>query len=223
MQIQEPPLIAELPEAPYVGDPQFNQHADALLSHLGTMRDQVNASNASSYVNALAAKDLASQALSASVLAQQAQAIALGMSNFKGLYEALHGGLNMPASTKHANRIWLLVRNVADVQAEVPGVSDAWSPNDSGQVVTQQITADTQGIAGVKYLIAAPNITLTAPTVWNKGDRFGYQLVVPVNGQQLDFGGVAVMGVARGLVVLNKRRINDDWMFEDNTLGLIAS
>lgn len=222
---QTPPAVRDLgtiPDIDTMGEVEYNIAAEQVSKQWPGWSADLGALGANVFGNAQVTKGLASTAQQAAVDASNAGATALALSHFKGLYENLSGPLSIPASTKYANRMWLLVRNVANVQAEVPGVSDAWSPNDSGQVVTQKITANTQAIAGVKYLIAAPNITLTVPVGLAKGDRFGYQLVTAISGQKLDFGTVRVMGNVLGLVEIDVPVVNDNWQFEDETLGLIA-
>ena len=217
-----PPSAPSVPVYPELGSPNFNQQAYAFATAMPAVSQRLGELSQTVHTNALSAIESAVVAAASAVGANQAQAVALAAANFKGNYADLTGPINKPATVKHAGRFWLLMRNLADVAADVPGVSDAWTSLDSGQVITQKITTDTQGIAGVKYLIAGPGITLTAPAVWNKGDRFGYQLVVPVNGQKINFGAVPVMGNVLGLVDIDVPRVNDNWQYEDNTLGLIA-
>lgn len=218
------PTITPLPPypTPEMDDAAYNIAAFATTQAYVGMVGELQDFGDATHTNATAAKEQADRAVGAATDAAQVQDIVLGAANFKGNYADLAGALPMPASVKHAGRFWLLTRNLANVAADVPGVSTAWTSLDSGQVVTQKITANTVGIAGVKYLIAGPGVTLTLPAAWNKGDRIGYQLVAPINGQKIDFGATPVMGNALGLVDIDVPRVNDNWQFEDNTLGLIA-
>lgn len=53
MTIVVPVPIAELPPAPFIGDPDFDAHADAHVAALTPHREQVNASAEATYQNAL--------------------------------------------------------------------------------------------------------------------------------------------------------------------------
>lgn len=206
----------EMDDGPYgVAALATTQAYPGMIAEMGQAADVVES-------NATFAEQQAQRAVDAATQAAQVQDLVLGTAHFKGNWSDLTGALPQPASVKHAGRFWLLTRNLANVAADVPGVSTAWTSLDSGQVVTQKITASTQAIAGVKYLIAAPNITLTVPAALNKGDKFGYQLVTAISGQKLDFGTVRVMGNVLGLVEIDVPVVNDNWQFEDATLGLIA-
>ncbi len=52
---------------------------------------------------------------------------ALAGSNFKGLWSTLAGALPMPASVYSSGVFWKLLRDVANVTAEIPGTSTAWA------------------------------------------------------------------------------------------------
>ena len=55
---------------------------------------------------------------------------AASSANYKGLWSALTGALNMPASVFHAGSYWALNGNLANVTTATPGVSASW--NDIG-------------------------------------------------------------------------------------------
>ncbi|TDS68171.1 hypothetical protein [Comamonas sp. JUb58] len=224
MTVQHFDGFTPLPQypTPEMDDGPYGELALKTTQAYPVMIDEMTTAAAVIENNAEVSQQQAQRAVDAATDAAQVQDIVLGAANFKGNYADLAGALPMPASVKHAGRFWMLTRNLANVAADVPGVSTAWTSLDSGQVVTQKITANTTGIAGVKYLIAGPGVTLTLPAAWNKGDRIGYQLVAPVNGQKINFGATPVMGNALGLVEIDVPRVNDNWQYEDNTLGLIA-
>ncbi|SFU81569.1 hypothetical protein SAMN04489707_102345 [Paenacidovorax caeni] len=62
MTIIVPVPIAPLPVAPYIGDPEFDAHADAHVAALTPHREQVNAISEATYQNALDARDSATSA-----------------------------------------------------------------------------------------------------------------------------------------------------------------
>ena len=51
-----------------------------------------------------------------------------GLSNFRGMWSALSGQLQVPAAVGHIGSVWLLDETVADVTAHEPGVSAVWVP-----------------------------------------------------------------------------------------------
>ena len=113
--------ITPLPPAPLVSDdtPTFNSKAFALAFALGdfvteanTQADEVNAAASS-------ANDMA-------VAAASSATAAAGAANFKGDWSSLSGALAIPASVSHLSSVWILTQNVADVTAEVPGISSKW-------------------------------------------------------------------------------------------------
>lgn len=223
MPIVVPTPPTNLPTPPTTQDPaNFDSRADAFLGALPTFQTQTNALATATYTNAQFSQQQATSAVGSATQAKQSESIALGAANFKGEYSSLTGSLNMPASVKHSGRFWLLVRNVANVTAEVPGVSTAWTSLDSGQSITQQISSNTTGIVGVKYLITGSNVTLTVPTGVSKGDKFGFILCVARTGNQVvDFGTAKVRGKAAAALLLDVDGATADLQFEDTTLGWV--
>ncbi len=55
--------------------------------------------------------------------AADASAAAIAVANYKGLWSTLSGPLAIPATVVHSGVRWMLTESVADVAAEVPGVS----------------------------------------------------------------------------------------------------
>jgi hypothetical protein len=78
------------------------------------------------YNNAQVAIEQANAAIAARDRAETATANALSAMNFKGDWSTLSGPLARPATVQHNNSVWLLMRDVANVAVEVPGVSTAW-------------------------------------------------------------------------------------------------
>lgn len=65
------------------------------------------------------------------------------------------------------------------------------------------ITNNTTATAGVRYIIAATGITLTAPASWADGDPFEISEVINGGTYNIDFGMTPVRGVVVGLVTIN--------------------
>lgn len=64
----------------------------------------------------------------------QAAQVAIASANFKGAWSALTGALAVPASVFHSGAFWVLLSDVADVTAKVPGVAAEWK---EAQTVSQ--------------------------------------------------------------------------------------
>lgn len=223
MAITPPIQPTPLPTPPSTNDPSnFDTRADQFLGALPAFQTQTNTQSTVTYNNALDAATNANKAAENAAYSLEVSKVVAGAANFKGLWSNLTESLSMPASVKHDNRFWLLVRNVANVAAETPGVSTAWTSMDTGQAVTQKISANTTGITGVKYLIVGANVTLTAPTGVNKGDRFGFMLCVDRTGnQRVDFGSVLVRGQPAAMLVLDVNGAAADLQYEDISLGWV--
>ena len=76
--------------------------------------------------NAAAAATSAGEAAASAATAEQSEALALGAANYVGLWTALTGALNIPASTYHLGQFWVLTENVADVTTKAPGTATEW-------------------------------------------------------------------------------------------------
>ena len=63
---------------------------------------------------------------SAATAAATASAAAIAAANYKGEWSTLSGALAIPASVFHSSKVWMLTESVADVTAQVPGVSAKW-------------------------------------------------------------------------------------------------
>lgn len=64
----------------------------------------------------------------------QAAQVAIASANFKGAWSTLTGALAVPASVFHSGAFWVLLSDVADVTAKVPGVAAEW---EEAQTVSQ--------------------------------------------------------------------------------------
>ncbi len=64
----------------------------------------------------------------------QAAQVAIASAHFKGAWSALTGALAVPASVFHSGAFWVLLSDVADVTAKVPGVAAEW---EEAQTVSQ--------------------------------------------------------------------------------------
>lgn len=115
----------------------FNSKAFNWANTSRDMASDMTAIADAARTNAIATTEIANDAKSVTAAnktaAQQAQeaaelaaANAAGSAAFYGRWSELTGALTMPANVTHAGKDWRLVRNLADVTAAEPGVSDAW-------------------------------------------------------------------------------------------------
>lgn len=146
----------------------------------------------SAYLNAQEAGTQAATATSAASQASASASTAIASANFKGDWSALTGALAMPACVRHGGRYWVLLSSLANVAAQVPGVSASWAVLDawyapgmrnkiinggfainqrsyaSGAATTAgQYTLDrwkVTGTGGVTFATAANKTTVTIPS-----------------------------------------------------------
>lgn len=165
-----PDTAPSVPEFPALGDPSFNSKAYTWGSWVPTLVTWITGAVSKAYQNALSAFESAT-ASAASAAASEASAVtSLGGSNFRGDWAGLTGGLNKPASVAHAGRLWLLLDNLADVTAAVPGVSASWRAYDVVLPLVHVTTAAQTAVAGYNYSLEyAGATTLTLPAAPAEG------------------------------------------------------
>lgn len=215
------------PTLPASTDPEstFDTLWDGFNTWLtGTLWTYLVAVAGSTAANAAEAEAAATTATAQAVSAQAAASAAAGASNFKGEWSTLTGALNRPACVKHNGRFWLLLTDLTNVATAIPGVSAAWTVMDAGTVPSQLVTtagATVAATVGVRYVLDANNITLTAPTGAAKGDLFGWRLMDGRTGCTVDFGAQKLRSATPGAMALDIPRLALDLIFEDSTRGYI--
>lgn len=167
MPIVTPTPIAAGPSVPNSNDPEttFDAQFEAFLAwQRNTLAPGVNAQSQAAFDNASASQASATAA-QASALASEASAVtSLASSNFRGDWATLTGALNKPASVAHAGRTWLLLSDLADVTAAVPGASASWRAYDVLLPVVSVTTATHTAISGYHYSLEfAGVVSLTMP------------------------------------------------------------
>jgi len=80
--------------------------------------------------------------------AADASAAAIAAANYKGLWSSLSGPLAIPATVVHSGVRWMLTESVANVAAEVPGVSAKWLSLSATQ--TYELISTTSAAAAAK-------------------------------------------------------------------------
>jgi hypothetical protein len=113
--------ITPLPDAPLPTDSTavFNSKAFEFVAALETFGTEANAL-------AVDVNDGAASAAADAASAESASLAATGAANFKGEWSTLTGALAIPASVSSSGKVWILTASVANVAAEVPGVSTKW-------------------------------------------------------------------------------------------------
>ncbi|WP_124510829.1 hypothetical protein [Acidovorax sp. FJL06] len=160
-----PDAAPSVPEFPALGDSSFNSKAYTWGTWLPTLVTWITNVVADAYQNALSAFESAT-ASAASAAASEASAVtSMAGSNFKGDWAGLTGVLNKPASVAYAGRVWLLLDNLADVTAAVPGVSASWLAFDILLPVIPVTTAYAELVSGKEYsvLYTGGQVTLKMP------------------------------------------------------------
>lgn len=218
-----PPAAPTVPTYPPLGSPGFNTDAFTFGTAMPGVSTAIKAIADAAYTNAVSANEDATAAASASVSAAQAAAAAAGSANFKGDWSTLTGALNMPASVRHSGRFWVLLANLANVTTAVPGVSASWAALDAGTVPSQTVTASgtVNAVVGVRYIVAANNVTLVAPTTLLKGDFHGARWMTGASGGVWNFGSTLLRGWAAGTLEIDVSRFGLDLYYEDATRGFI--
>ena len=217
-----PPAAPVVPLYPPLGSATFNADAYAYGTAMPGVVAGINDLAENAHTNALSAVESATAAASAAASAAGVQAVVLGAANFKGLWSALTGALARPATVKDGGRFWLLLADLPDVTAAVPGVSAAWTALDTGVSPTQYITSNTTVVPGVRYIIGAAGLTLNMTGVtWLKGDYFGVREAIGSGDYTIDFGTTKDRTQTRGSVVITAGFRQLDRTYEDATRGLI--
>lgn len=224
MAIIAPTPVDPLPTAPDPNDrATFDSRAYPFQQALsGAYRSQMNALAENVKTNADDAAGSAGTASTAAASATAARDTAFAAANFKGNWSDLTGGLVMPACVRHSGRFWVLLANLADVTAAVPGVSASWAALDAGTVPSQLLStagATVNAVVGVRYLFAANNVTLNAPTSAIKGDYHGIRRIAGVTGCTWIFGTTKVRGATPGTLAVDIQE--QDLFYEDATQGYI--
>jgi hypothetical protein len=174
MALTPVPVPTAVPPFPALSDRAlgvYNSKAFAFGTHMSTLfMGELVALVSSAFDNAGETLDAASTAVAAAASAVGARDQALGAANFKGIWGTLAGALAKPASVKHEGRFWLLLNNLANVEASEPGVSADWTSLSAGQV-TARINSNTDAVPGVYYIATVAGITLTIKDgEWSQDD-----------------------------------------------------
>lgn len=159
-----PPAAPTVPPYPALGSPTFNADAYTFGSTMPAVVAGIDALAENAFTNAKSANEDAVEAQSSASAAAQSALFTAGSANFKGNWASLSGGLNKPASAAYAGRVWLLLDNLPEVTAAVPGVSASWAAYDVLLPVEPVEGPTKTMISGYHYSVEyAGQVTLTMP------------------------------------------------------------
>ena len=216
-------MITALPTPPQRSDSvNFADRADTFLTALPTFGEEANTLAEGVNAKAAEAAQDANEAAQSAQTALTAANTALGATAFKGPWSTLTGALNVPATVFHLGQYWILQQNLPNVAAVQPGTDlTKWAPLVAGAAPSVLITANTTAVPGIRYLMASPNITLTFPSVLQKGDYFGVIDLVGDKSCKINFNGHKFRGRVTGLVVFNVPFSAINATYEDTMRGLV--
>ena len=160
-----PPIDPQLPPFPGPNTPEaaFDDASFLWGSALPPHSERLRQIGEITYQNALEAENQAEAADAARILAETATTNALSAMNFKGDWVNLSGPLPRPATVQHNNSVWLLMRDVANVAVEVPGVSTAWVNQTARVSSVMGRTGDVTGLTETASASLGPAAMSTAP------------------------------------------------------------
>lgn len=212
-----PDAAPSVPEFPALGDTSYNTKAYNWGSWMPTLVTWITGAVSKAYQNALSAFESAT-ASAASAAASEASAVtSMAGSNFKGDWAGLTGPLNKPASVAYTGRVWLLLDNLADVTAAVPGVSASWRAYDVFLPLVQVTGTAQTAVAGCHYsLNNAAATTLTLPASPAEGAMVWVTVANGRYDNSIARNGSTIMVLAEDMLLDNPttyqlRFINGSW------------
>lgn len=164
---------------------------------------------ANTFTNEIA--DAIASIVSNTAQAETAASLAMGLANYKGEWSAQPAGaLNIPAAVSNNGQIWVLKQNIANVAAEVPGVSNKWiSYNPIMPVVYTDLPSGTTNynvVPGIHYGVrnAAGNTgkqVLVAPAAPGDGAMLIFQVLNNLETNEFNPNGKTAEKLAENMVL----------------------
>lgn len=204
----------------------YNASAYAFGTHMAVtfngellaVANNVLANATDAQASATAAAGSATASAASATQSAQARDATFNAANFKGDWATLTGALNLPASVRHNGRFWLLVANVADVAAAVPGVSASWSPLDAASLPLVHVTTTTHTATPGSHcsIENAAATTVTLPASPLEGDVVWVTVSNGRTDNVLARNSTQIMGVAEDMTLdvvmtYQLRFINTSW------------
>ena len=201
MPLINPTPISELPPSPSTADGDaFDAVADAFLGAFPTLRDEINASTAATYGNAVVASEAGLAAQQAAIAAEQSVAAAA----------AAAGAVKWISGTAYAEGVvtWSPAnylnyrRKAAGAGAIDPSLDAAnWALIGAPLAAPiQSISTNTTAATGIHYLIIAP-LTLTLPASPTVRDTVRFTNLTGLTTTVIDPNGQLIRGVAGAMNV----------------------
>ena len=122
-----PPLTSDPSNFDTRADTLYGTSLPAVITAVNTWAGQANTVAGEVNTDKLAAAASAAAAAVDAGDAQSAATQAATAANFQGEWAGLSGDLDLPASVRHNNIIWLLLTYLPDVTASEPGVTADWA------------------------------------------------------------------------------------------------
>ena len=130
--------ITTLPTAPDPATMTPTEFSAAAAAYVLAQKDMVPQLNTwAGQVNTVAGEvnANANAASASAVTATNASAAVVAAANFGGNWDDLTGAAMIPLSVFHADKVWLLTENAADITAVEPGVSSIWASLGGGSKI----------------------------------------------------------------------------------------
>lgn len=206
MAVPNPPTIELPPTPPQRSDPtNFPARGDAFMTWFVTAWNYL-----STLVPWMTSRANEVQA-NADTVAANAIYVA-STANYKGLWSALTGALNMPATVSHNGRFWQLNQNLANVATAQPGVSAAWTDAVGTNVPTATIGNASTTIANTDF------VQKTVGGVLNKSVAGGAN--VTLTATEAGYGTLNLTGaITANIDVIVPATPTRAWIVDNNTTG----
>lgn len=166
------------------------------------------------------ANTVAAEVSAASIAAQADQAVSLAASNFKGTYASRTGAAAVPYSVSHLGGFWMLLSNLADVTAKVPGTDAEWQKIGTSAWIRKTTAYNAVSGDRIKASTTAAAWSLTFPATPADGDEIEIMDIdgtFNTNNLTLLANGLKIMGFTTSWV-LNTKYIHVVLVY-DSTLG----
>jgi hypothetical protein len=207
MPITSPTPIPAGPAVPdsTAAEGTFDTSFEAFLDWQKTqLQPGVNALAENVYANAGEAATSAATAAAQAATATAAASAAASATNFKGNWSAQTGAAAVPYSVAHLGAVWLLLSNIADVTAKVPGTAPEWQR--VGAPAWVRKTSAYAAVSGDRIKASTPGgaWSLTFPPAPLDGDPVEVQDVdgtFATNALTLLANGKKIMGFTTSLVL----------------------
>lgn len=155
-----PPVLSAQPVFPALSNRiTYNADVYAWASAMRvTFAPELTALAGNVYANAQEVAANTADVLAMEGVVVAAQAIVLAAANFKGTWATRTGAAVVPYSVSHLGGVWLLLSNLADVTAKVPGTAPEWQRIDYMPIEEVNTTSKT-AVAGGTYLLLNAGLT----------------------------------------------------------------